>query len=431
MGAPKLVWRSINNTQLSSYHSYQFDFAPNIAVDKFGNIYLVYRTDRLFSFSKPSLIHSIVLIKLNSFGNIIWKQNYLSSNHYENHNLPGIATDNLGNVYIVYTNALQVSKYETNNLSREGSSREHRNEKITDIIIMKINLNGCLCWYQRQSTSNTCGNHIYPSITADNYGNTYISYTSSLLDQTFLIYVFKINIIGSFVWSKQMVPFNSNGVGDTCSIAVDNDGNCYIVYSEMIYECGYDKEQVPSITESRLGNIEIVVIKFDSVGNSEWFYRQGTFNSWMSSDIVPFISVDGYGNSYIVFNRFGTFSGTTFVGGQDIVVFKLNTLGSLQWVFIEPSLSITCKASLSNLVTDDDGNTYVVYETWNGVPVIVVFQLDGGGQRIWGVQVPSLDTLIRYFIPSIEIDDNHHVYVSYGANILSGIGDIVIFKINN
>ena len=136
-------------------------------------------------------------------------------------------------------------------------------------------------------------------------------------------------------------------------------------------------------------------------------------------------------------------------GGNDIVVFKLDTNGDQQWVKQLPSFNTNLNDFFPDITVDRSGNVYVSYYTAGGDVGgednineggndIVVFKLDTNGDQQWVEQLASFNTNKDDLSPSITVDSSGNIYVSYFTvdgdvggkdNQNEGGNDIVVFKL--
>ena len=435
IGPPRPDWTKF----FSSNIVYEFYTTPNLVVDSNKNPIIAFRTNStnrlaLYTFHSsnqtinnqkiltkfyPQPFHLIVIIKNDNNGNPLWIKTFISYNQYENDTPPNLGVDLYGNIFVGFTNSI----------IRNG-------ESIIEIMVIKMDPAGCPLWYQVQTVANICEFEIFPNINVDLQGSCYLSYTSGLCDKRCLVNIHKINPWGAFVWSKQLGSLDTNGVGETVSGTTDDQANFYISYTEIIYDefipIEYNKPK-PIIRKNRLGTVQIVASKISGEGNIAWIYHQAINNSGYNYDIGSSICVDGNYNIYLAYNRPETYLGKTFIGGHDLVLIKLNPSLGLIWSYTQPFLNIVCKYNFPNLTCDEEGHTYIVYESWSTltpclIPNIFLVLINPNGCYEWSIQFPSYDTLSNFFVPNISVRDNS-IFIAYGTNNCSGNGDIVLQKL--
>ncbi|QKF94770.1 NHl repeat unit of beta-propeller protein [Fadolivirus algeromassiliense] len=276
-----------------------------------------------------------------------------------------------------------------------------------------------LQWIKQEPVFNTTGNDVNVSSTVDGSGNVYVAYrtdgtiSGGTLSGLTDIVVFKLDTNGVHQWSKQETVFNTTGNNFSPSIAVDGSGNVYIAYTT--------NGTVSGGTLS--GPNDIVVFKLDTNGNHQWNRQQSTFNTSLS-DNQPSIAVHNNGNIYVAYQTNGTISGGTLSGTNDIVVFKLDTDGNHQWSKQQSTFNTNGTNGVPSISVDSNENIYVSYETngtisggtFSGISDLVVFKLDKDGNHQWSKQQSIFNTSNLDGLSSIAVDGNDNVYIAYQTN---------------
>lgn len=403
-----------------------YDALPSMCLDTMGNVYVAYYTTGTVSGGINSGSYDIVVFKMDNTGAVVWIQQQAVMNTNTTEFGPKICVDATGNVYVSYYTSGTVS----------GGT----NSGGTDIVVFKLDTNGIFQWIKQQAAMNTTGSDSSPNICTDLVGNVYVTYTTYLrtvsggtnsgADD---IVVFKLNTNGTMQWIKQQPVMNTTGTDYNPRICVDSTGNVYVSYTSY--------GTVSGGTNS--GSSDIVVLKIDTNGTVQWIQQQAVMNT-SSDDSSPSICVDTIGDVYVSYNTTGTVSGGTNRGDSDIVVFKMNNLGAILWITQQPVMNTTGTDGLPNICTDAIGNVYVTHytdgkvtdSTNSGGSDIVVFKLDTNGTFQWIQQHPLMNTTGDDYSLGICIDAIGNVYVSYytygtvsgGTN--SGSSDIVVFKMS-
>jgi phage-related protein len=301
-------------------------------------------------------------------------------------------------------------------------------------------------WIRQNPIMNTVYDDAFSSIVSDASGNIYISYVTyqgTASGQTNIgnsqdIVVFKMNPMGTVEWVRQNNIMNTRRDDTGPSISVDNSGNVYISYATA---------QGTASGQTNTGNSQdIIVFKMNPTGAVEWV-RQNNIMNTSRNDTQPSISVDNSGNVYISYATFqGTASGQTNTGNsQDIVVFKMNPMGAVEWVRQNNIMNTSRNDTQPSITVDDSGNVYISYATAQGTASgqtntgnsadIVVFKMNPSGNVEWIIQNNIMNTINDDYIPNIIVDNFGNVYVSYDTegnsygNSTTGLLDIVIFKI--
>ncbi|OWY22028.1 T9SS C-terminal target domain-containing protein [Sphingobacteriales bacterium UPWRP_1] len=146
------------------------------------------------------------------------------------------------------------------------------------------------------------------------------------------IFVQKLNASGNLVWAKRMGGTGNDGA---YGVAVDGSGNVFLTgfFQET---ADFDPGTGFASFES-YGSYDVFVEKLNSSGDMVWVKRVGN----TGHDVGRGIDIDASGNVFVT----GNFSNTldfdpglssynkTSVGGYDIFVLKLNSLGSFEGVY--------------------------------------------------------------------------------------------------
>ncbi|MFK5894623.1 MAG: IPTL-CTERM sorting domain-containing protein [Pseudomonadota bacterium] len=277
------------------------------------------------------------------------------------------------------------------------------------------------------------------ALTIDSSGNIYVTGQNSSTWGTPInahtgggnhdIVVFKLNNNGFLQWNTF---HGSADVDFGGSLALDNTGNIYVTGGS------FASWGTPVNADSGNGGADIVVFKLNNSGALQWntFHATGTGSS---------LAVDITGNIYVVGTSFAAWGApiNAYAGSNDIVVFKLNNNGAIQWNTFFGSVNGDKGFSLA---LDSSNNIYVTgYSgaTW-GTPVnahagnndIVVFKLNNNGVLQWNTFYGASTSDIGR---SLDVDATGNVYVTgYSLNTWgipinphAGSQDIVLFKLNN
>jgi hypothetical protein len=338
------------------------------------------------------------------------------------------AVDSSGNTYVSY--------------SSFGTPSGGTHTGAYDVVVFKMDTNGNVVWIKQESTMNTTGYDFYPSIAADSSGNVYVSYQSdgTVSGGTFLggydVVVFKLDINGNTVWSKQTEVMNTVGNDQYPKITVDSSENVYVSY--------FTNNTVSGGTN--VGDMDVVVFKLDINGNMVWIKQTEVMNT-TSIDQYPTIAADSSGNVYVSYYTGGTVSGGTLTGAYDIVVFKMDTNGNMVWIKQEFVMNTTSYDQYPSIAVDSSGNVYVSYHgrgtVSGGINIgnsdVAVFKMDTNGNVVWIKEHSSTNTIEEDTDTVIAVDSSGNVYVTYntvgkisgGENIGSNKKDIVVFKLDN
>lgn len=311
---------------------------PNAMVmDATGNIFIAgnieeYGTDRNFA-----------LQKISSTGTTSWVRTINGTSVGSSDSAQAVAVDNLGNIYVAgythnkgtssdYTiakydtngNQLWVTNYDfntetdralsmvldaSNNIYLTGRSDSDASNVISndDILTMKYNSNGVLQWATRY---NGAGNLIDTGrvVRVAASGNVYVggrTFNGSNYD----FIVLKYNAIGAQLWAN---IYNGGSNDEGFFMEIDATENVYITGNS---------------DNAGLTNTDIVTIKINSAGASQWTKRyDGTAGG---NDLADAIKLDAAGN-IIVAGTVDTDIQSTTVN-NDIALLKYDTNGNLVW----------------------------------------------------------------------------------------------------
>ena len=238
------------------------------------------------------------------------------------------------------------------------------------------------------------------------------------------VVVFKLTSSGDTSWIKEQVNISSVDGGNDMIVAADNQGNSYVVYTADATISG----------GVIAGYTDVVVSKLDSAGNIVWIKQQAVMNSSMN-DFSPSIVADSNGNVYVAYQTFGTVSGGQSQGAWDIVVFKLNTSGTLEWIKQTPIVNTSGYDASPKIAMDGSANLYVAYMTDGtvsggtlaGEMDIAVFKMSSNGDIQWTLQDISINTELYDNDPRIAVDGSGNSYIFYytSGTVSGGVNNTV------
>ena len=154
------------------------------------------------------------------------------------------------------------------------------------------------------------------SVAVDGEGNVYVvgSASGALPGQTHLgssdAYVRKYDGDGNELWTRQ---FGSRGGDKAGGVLVDGAGNLYVLGTTRLSLPGQ------SNMDPVAGGSDVFIRKYDSDGNEAWTNQFGT----KKGDAVAGMVVDGEGSLYVVGSTEGAFAGQTNSGSYDTFVVKM------------------------------------------------------------------------------------------------------------
>jgi hypothetical protein len=280
------------------------------------------------------------------------------------------------------------------------------------------------------STLNDVGSQFSNFIASDGSGNIYLTYTTlgtvsggTRQGSAEFVVVAKMNSLGNLVWIKQTFPFNTPTAGQSRypTIAVHSSGNIYVTYETSGTVSG----------GTRTGNGDIVVFKMDTNGNLIWTRQQQVMNT-TNNDMYPCLAIDTSENIYVTYITDGSVSGGTSGGDgvYGIVVFKMNTNGSMVWIKQHTQMDVNSPYN-GKLTVDSSGNVYIVFTRKTGGNVISIRKLDTNGNILWSVN-ESINATDLYC--SVSSAGNVYIVGAVSSTISGGtfVGnvDIALFKYN-
>jgi hypothetical protein len=377
------------------------DNGLSIAADQFGNSYStgwfqgtmdVDPGPSVVNFSCTGVNGDIYILKLDASGNFVWaKQIGGPALDYAY----SVKVDASGFVYVVglFNSTADFDPgVGTYTLASAGNN---------DAFVLKLDASGNFVWAKNLGGP---GNDQANSIFVDGSGNIYTvgSFsntadfdpgvgTSSLTSSGSTdVFVSKLDVLGNFVWAKNMGgPISDQGL----SIAVDAGGN---VYTTGFFYGVSDFDPSPSsFTLSSLNNEDIFISKLDASGNFVWAKSMGTTQSDRGTSLVldaaSNIYVAGFFQGAVDFDPGpGTFS-LTSSGSSDIFISKLDGGGNFIWAL---NMGGTQSDGAEGILLDQVGNIYLT----GGFGGVVDF--DPGAGIFTLTSIGSTETFVSKLDPS-------------------------------
>jgi hypothetical protein len=391
-----------------SFGSAGNDAAVTVATDTAGNVYVTGFFQGTVAFGATNLTaggdYDGYVAKYSSTGALLWVRQFGGSNPATDLLSPfGVAVDGAGSVY--------VSGYFFGSDSVGSFTFNSGGAFVSEAFIAKLDGNGTVVWAKALGSSQ---GDIGYSLALDGAGNLYLAGAfqgTATFGSTTLTsagnndgFVAKLDNAGTVVWARRMGGSSDDQVFD---IAVDNSGNVYIAgtFSSSTASFG-------STTLTNAGNYDVFVTKLSSAGTFLWTRGQGG-----SMDDEPGdIKVDRTGNVYVT----GFLGGdpVSFTGGN-VFIFKYNTSGTLQW---SRTSSGNGDESGTGLALDNSGNLYVtgyfsgtmtfqnVTFTSTGGENPVLFKLNSNGIMLWSKQFGGGGTDIP--LVALAVDASNNIFVA-------------------
>ncbi|MFN5208790.1 MAG: T9SS type A sorting domain-containing protein, partial [Bacteroidota bacterium] len=333
-----------------------YDIGESITIDISGNVIITGQfSSPTLTFGStvltPSGFSNYFIAKYDSSGNPIWAKGATVSTNSSGNN---VTTDNFGNIYVTG---------EYRNSSIDFGSGLLTNSGFSDFFLLKYSPSGILLW------SKNNGGASYEQgecVKTDDNGNVYVTgffYSSVITFDTVNltnagptttpdVFLNKYDSSGNIIWSKRA---GGNNADYARQIQIDGSGNIILVghFISMTVTFG-------STTLSSLGGNDILVLKYDNLGNIVWAKSSGG----AEFDYALGVDIDMYNNIYVG----GEFASTsitldtitlnnndTFVNTYDCFVTKIDSLGNIVWA---KSYGGIDNDYLGEIVTEDNGDLY-------------------------------------------------------------------------
>ncbi len=295
-----------------------YEYGNGIAVDKSGNVYLVWTTKYVTLKNGSTNYTDIKVAKYNGAGTQQWVQTLTSkSSDYA----ADITVDASGNVFIVgYTDA---------SLDRQAYGGNH------DFFVVKYNNSGRKQWTKE---SNMLSADYAYGVALDAQGNIYVTgQTGDTLNNetsTNSPFIIKYNTSGVQQWGHIL---DSQKTGAGKGIVVDGAGNIYVTGH-------FDTGDEP------------FAAKYDNAGNRKWIepmsagagaYPQG-------------VAVDSGGNVYATGYASGAFDGNAYFGATDIFLVKFDNNGQKKW---SQQYGTSADDEAMGIVIDSNNNVWLTGNT--------------------------------------------------------------------
>ena len=330
------------------------DDGSALAVDASNNVILVYRAQNPGVVSGGTLIGGgdMVIIKLDSNGNILWTKQDVTVNTVSAEDGFNVITDKENSIYIGY--------YTTGTVSGGMANRGQN-----DAVILKLDSSGNRVFMKQEYEMNDSGYQNAPYIAVDDALNIYVLLRSTTpvsggtaalgSDDVILL---KYNKYGAREWVAPTVLTGSTTQEfSRNTIKVDKGGNIYITYANT----GGGVVSGGSIPLST--NTNIFLQKFDTNGNRIWINNSSAINT-TSHNQHQQIDIDEDGNVYLCYSTPGTVSGLGAPrGGTNIIVSKFDTNGNRVWGLNSSSLNTAVDETMANIVVYSQNQIYIAYQT--------------------------------------------------------------------
>lgn len=386
------------------------DFGNAIAVDSSGNAYITGYTQStdfpiLGSTRSPNFTITFVT-KMNATGTALIYSAEVGGNGGDYGN--AIAVDSSGNAYVAgSTGSTDFPAISAMQAAFGGT---------LDAFLFKLNASGTALTYSTYIGGS--GFEYGRGVAVDGSGNAYVTGTTYSNDfptsagafrpasSTPTGFVTKVNSTGTRIYSTTL-DNDPIDFGDSYGIAADSGGNAYVTGSTGGSHFPVTTGAFQTVFQ---GGYDAFVMKLNTAGTGLVY---STLIGGSGADIAKAIAIDGAGNAYIAGSTTsGNFplpqAGTSYNGGQDAFIVKLNTAGSalLYGMYIGGA-----RDDFANSVAvDTSGNAYLTGGTGssdfplNNALQTATVGLDGpvfkttNGGTSWAVSSSGLSSIVSQIV---------------------------------
>ncbi|MEA3373957.1 MAG: SBBP repeat-containing protein [Campylobacterota bacterium] len=283
-----------------------------------------------------------------------------------------------------------------------------------DVFVTKFDRDGNRLWTRLYGTSSV---DIPTDIAVDMEGNAYIAgyAAGSLHGQhykgNFDAFIIKIDGLGTRKWTRML---GSSDVEQANTIELDSAGNVYIAGSTF-----------GRLGAASYGSEDMFVAHYSSEGNQVWVKQFGSAGNEYAKEL----SVKEDGTLYLAGESNSDLAGTSVIGDTDIVLVKYNPLGEYAWT---KRFGTNEYDKFSGMVIDSRGDLYLAGNTLGYFGEIFgrgddqelyVIKVDGEGHTLWQNTYGSsqYDSLNQ-----IGIDTNDRLYLV--GKTEGSMGDVTRFQ---
>lgn len=355
-------------------YSSQSDFTRGIVIDAAGNSYV---TGTAFNGNN----FDIVTVKYDPSGAELWTNTYNGAfNGWDD--ATGIVLDGNNDVIIGGFHQTGATDY--------------------DIMALKINgLTGAQVWlytYAGTTRFDLCN-----AVGIDGNNNVILggAREATAADQDFV--TISVSSTGSQNWASTFIPSGRDVIN---ALAIDAANNVYVTGESF----------------DATNNLDFYTIKYNSSGVQQWANR---YDGAGSIDIPKAISVDNVGNVYIVGTSYRNVSIE-----EDIMLLKLNSLGTPQWDAVYGGSSEDFDAP-SDVTTDPLGNIYVagkVKNLGNGEDFLIARYRQNGTLH-WDYTYQSATNGYDE-AKKVYVNSNFEIFASGYSNITGNNDDYLTIKLD-
>lgn len=298
------------------------DVGYGIAVDALHNVYVTGEMEKVCYFSPTDSLTSnggndIFISKYDSNGQFLWAKSFGSTESDKGYSL---ITNSNGDIFLTGFYSAHIY-FDNIHLSPGGYA---------DIYTMKLNTDGDVQWVKRAIGA---GHEKGKGITYDQSGNLYVAgyfsgqttFSGTTINNNSVTggYLVKYDPNGQLIWVKG----NCCGESYYESIGIDSDG--------FLYAAGNFKGTVniAGTTLTASGSTDILVVKYDSLGNIVWAKKAGgPFEDNACGITVDSVSQMFYITGLVDNNGYFDSFHVSTAGNRDVFIAAYNFNGDCQWV---------------------------------------------------------------------------------------------------
>ncbi len=349
------------------------DRGYSIAIDGSGNAYVTgftRSTDYDITAGAFQTIYEggedVFVTKLNSTGTALVYSTYIGGGSQDKGE--SIAIDGSGNAYVVgFTKSTDYDVTLGAFQTTHGDGGNHN-----DVFVTKLNSTGTGLIYSTYIGGS--GSDEGSSIAIDGSGNAYVTGATGSIDYDVTAGAFQTTY-GGGVWDVFVTKLNSTGTAliystyfggsnedEGWGIAIDSSGNAYV--TGETYSNDYDITAGAFQTTGQ-GGMDVFVTKLNSTGTALVY---STYIGGSGSQQGYGIAIDGSGNAYVtglvISSDFDVTPGafqTTYAGGYDVFVTKLNSTGTA--LVYSTYIGGSSLDEGRSIAIDGSGNAYVTGRT--------------------------------------------------------------------
>lgn len=338
------------------------DYATDVAVDSFGNTYLVGFFKGVVDFDPGPGYHpinfssstnkgNVYCVKLSPTGQYIWAKQiggvlYTGFGTTGNLTTPKIEIDNNNNIYIsgIYDYRVDFDP----NPSQAYYIPNPEMSKSTFDFISKYDSNGNLIWAKRIGSNTFNSNSTISQMKVDHLGNIIIggtfnstvdfdpgnSVNNLITDSNDDIYILKLSTDGNFTWVKQIGSIMSSEQINGLDINNESIAITGLYKGSVDFDPGSNTYNL----NSQSGTEDIFISKYNLLdGTLNWAKTFGSSQGW---DRGSSIALDAIGNVYAngIFRKTVDFNpdpainyDLVSIGTTNMYVLKLNNQGQFSW----------------------------------------------------------------------------------------------------